>query len=1020
MNKNNTKHEKVTLPADRQKALKKLLSDPKDFQKVEREKKEFLLYLSYAVDNIQNIANLSPDIFKEEKIANLLDEKEDGVIYKLAHFLWLFAIEEPGRDYKEEEIRKLTKLLVVQIFALRNLFAHPDKGDIEAFHINRDLYVFLEGNLRHLSTDNAADKGRRVDKLYKLKLMNCLDASKEMEKRVYELTRRGIIFITCLALYKDEAHEFCQHLKDMYVPPKKYSPNFYFEPKFDVPEKSNVSRIKSLVDLFTFFSCRRSHKDIDLMDLDYMSFSDILGYLNKVPAEAYDYLTLDEENNRLQELKQQSEESEENKEFKYRLRRRDKERFMSFAAAYCEDFKKLSVLKFKRLDISENCGRKKYCFGKEEDNRVHMNRHYAITNGNLGFEFVPAEHYGEIHIGSLRSSIGESELKQLLFIDEKIKNANESLNDYFSAYHRILEKMLNCQDCIFNFDDYKEDFELITGLSIDKLDEETAKEISNYFPQNLTRFFTSSDNQLTTNEVFQKTTARLRSMRKTAQDFMAKAEKFQQWCQKTPEEKEALAAKQSPDSKIKRITDGELIRWVFKYFDLFLNPNEKFRQLSRGEQHKAGFKDCEYQLIHAAIGKFSLDPRGVEKLLPKMDGKAKLVKEWAEIKKGNKTLLELGYTAARKYKEYCNTAVQMRKKIGVKGFAFKTIQEEARKVGIRIGMPKNYDSLIKTILHIDMEKWQKAYNYAIRKNYENRQLQDKPPHIVSQIPFPNGFAQRIMTKERTNKGFNGFFVNDKFDFNKAIRVRMSPQIKLLNYYNAAPLIDYVKSNGTQKEGIRFYEGEYSGTMIDKIYRKIKKAEIQDILLSNFAWKYRERALGSNKELLKFSVVPPKGTTAADFFNADCTVEKTVDGRKIKIHLTTNEVAKADLGAITDKNNLKVILAMLDPSNTRQEFTLHELREALKRKQAENYRMAVEFLPKIVKFAAPVVLPQDLVYKTSEENIKMEFPYYQKQWPRLTMPEFQILVEVRNAIFHRHIDMNIEEANKILTRLIKKY
>ena len=207
------------LPDDIEKALADLCNTPQYRNKVNDEKKYFLLYLNFAVCNIQQIAQV--DVTDDKKIADAITQKGDGTIQKLANFLWLFNVDEPGRDFSD--YKDITLKLVTKIFALRNLFAHPQGRDITPLLSDREFYIILEGIMLSYARDNALEQGMKTDKLFKLKLMNSHSDLKPSDvlfekHKQYELTRKGIIFLTCMALYKDEAMEFCQMFVDMKLP----------------------------------------------------------------------------------------------------------------------------------------------------------------------------------------------------------------------------------------------------------------------------------------------------------------------------------------------------------------------------------------------------------------------------------------------------------------------------------------------------------------------------------------------------------------------------------------------------------------------------------------------------------------------------------------------------------------------------------------------------------------------------------------------------------------------------------
>ena len=50
---------------------------------------------------------------------------------------------------------------------------------------------------------------------------------------------------------------------------------------------------------------------------------------------------------------------------------------------------------------------------------------------------------------------------------------------------------------------------------------------------------------------------------------------------------------------------------------------------------------------------------------------------------------------------------------------------------------------------------------------------------------------------------------------------------------------------------------------------------------------------------------------------------------------------------------------------------------------------------------------------------MEFPFYQCFYPALSREEFEILVEIRNAVYHDGLNIQTAEALKILKKFNAK-
>ncbi len=1047
------------LPNNIEKAIDELCNTPQHRHKAEEEKKIFLLYLNFAVCNIQQIAGV--DVTDEKKIADAIEQKGDTVIQKLANFLWLFNVDEPGNDFKD--YKAITLKLVTKIFALRNLFAHPQGSDITPLLSDRDFYVVLEGILLSYAQDNALGQGLKTDKLFKLKLMNIHSDTSERDfdaNKQYELTRKGIIFLTCMALYKNEAMEFCQMFVDMKLPQRcpadagEECKNIACCGSSDA-KPCNYAKAKALITMFTYFSCRKGRDVLDAADLDFMSFADIMTYLNKVPSAAMDYLPLLDERNMLAEKAAISTESEKNKLYKYSLHRRFKDRFLAFAAAYCEDFSLLPVLHFKRLDISEHIGRKRYAFGSENDNRNRMDRHYVIKNDSIAFEFLPTEHYGDIKISSLRGNISETLFKKLLYAmncwNPEVVNAK--LKEYLTAYHKVLEKMLNTGvDEDFYLEDFEDEFSIITGFSGDELFDNFEDITQHYFPGNLSRFFTASSNEMGQEEMFEWLTYRLKVLKDQSVDFQKRLKKFEEW-RSVPAEKRTTprppvcgGSELSYPPYTTSFSDGDLIVWVFKALNLHLTPENKFRQLPRGEQHNKGMRDHEYQMLHRAIGKYSLDQKSIAGLLNKL--RPELSSAWSDISgkvsklfsikskemaknprmaangrplRASKTLHMLATAAAQHCQEYYQQQLTKYNKAGAYGIDNDVLRAECRRFGVKVGMPLDRNSLIKTILGIDENQWKHAYDYSNKRPFVDRKLSNTE-HIFTKVPLPNDFAERIVPEKIKTAG--------SFDFNKAMR-EMKIDLQLRNYYDISAMVDYLHSGNSSKlntqrvitrgENTFTEHVDLSRTAVNKALSGIRKCEYQDKLLSIIALKYRERFM-AGESMFDKKVNMEDNVSIYDFFEKPVTVAIKKTGG-VKVSILPNDLLRPAFALIRTASYLRVITAAIDP--VRKEFDYYELQEKLSMIQAEDRRKRLEFLPAIINFERIVQLPKGLIYSKNsdkavreKENRDIEYPYYRGYYNKLTREEFDIIADARNAVYHNGIGLDIRQAMEILQKHAK--
>ena len=658
----------------------------------------FITYLNYAVNNLCEVAGV--ELSDERKVRGALYKGETDIIQsrlrKLADFLWAFREKDPSADeasYKRtlgSGHEDMAVWVAEEIVALRNLFSHVNRKDCAPLVIDHSQYVFVEGILGSAAREATMAPGLNPAKAQKLKLATI----HIKDDHSFEFTRKGLIFLVCLALYKDEAEEFCHLFGEMKVPDRIDDADLDEELGDGrirrVVGKENMARFtglkgkgRALIELFTFYSYRRGRQALAAADLDFMCFADIVGCLNKVPAPAYDYLPLDKERGELGALAAASTESDENKRTKYVLRRRDRNRFLSFAAAYCEDFDVLPSIRFKRLDVRQTTGRHQYVFGKEadksqneeENNRVRMNRHYAIRRDAIAFEFVPESHYGPIRICSLRSAISATEMRRLLYLHAQAQgqtqklDANAALSRYFTAYHRVLERMVNAggiEDVSLEDETYLNDFATICGTTPEafKADPESFRP---FVHESLRRYFTRGTGVRTDDELLDRLCSKLWAAYNRSYDILVRHDALEKWRkasrpwldamdawreavdkwrrdhagQPLPDNLKAIEAYVAelppdrrpvrPDDPRCRIGEGEgdvsapptwcrfsdadYVSFVFDYLNLHLPNDRKFRQLPLSEQHRDGIEDHLFQIAHTAIGKFSLDQTGLWRLL---------------------------------------------------------------------------------------------------------------------------------------------------------------------------------------------------------------------------------------------------------------------------------------------------------------------------------------------------------------------------------------------------------------------
>ncbi len=1070
-----TETTKVALPNDKNQAINKLFDSAdrqKTLAKIEKELPFFQYYLNQAVVNLQKLG--APDLSgDEDKAQKLIEELPDAKIQILADFLWLFKTDNPGEDFKD--YRKITTMLVDKIFRLRNFFCHRERGDIKPLLTNAAFYHFFAGWALGEARLHSLEGGVKSDRIFKMSIMNTQEINKDDRTRnTYAFTRRGIVMLVCMALYKDEAVEFCQALDDMKLPRVELDEELEQSDseQTELRKKAGIRTAYHLV--FSYFSKKRSFNAVDEENHDFVCFTDIIGYLNKVPMVSMDYLALNEERKRLAELEAASTESDENKRFKYTLHRRMKDRFLSFITAYCEDVSLLPHIHFKRLDISSYIGRKRYCFGIESDNSVRQSRHYAIEKDAIRFEWRAKQHYGDIHIDSLRSAISASEFKRLMLASrsEKTKgqfNADRELDAYFTAYHKVLEKMLNEPECDFiNREGYLPELTAITGASRKELmDNPTLLEkMRPFFPENITRFFIPRDNIPDNQALLEQLKNALQNAIKHDDDFIARMDGATEWTSKyadVPPEKRPKRPQEY------RFNDNAFISKVFALLNLYLPDDRKFRQLPKGKQHRACM-DFEYQTLHAIIGRFASDPqelwdylKGIKtvyryegnKRIPDhtinvIDSKRRpelfnvadqlAAKEkdffYQEKKRLDRnpqfdangrqprhSLQMLARAALLLHKEFCKKLLAHYEKANLDGLRAQ-LQEDCRKFGVRLGLPLSHDAIIKTILHIDEVKWTHAFNEKENRPWENRSLLNGG-HVVTQVPLPNTFTSSCLARILINRpDMRPFFRADgSFDFNKLFREVFAAKAKLSlrNYYDVTPLLALAKTNnvaGTAWEPqlLELYprqEAHPGGTEIDKAVRKIKDVHNQDLLLLDLALDYHQRfeekEQTANAQHIGFDAC----RDIYDYFNNE---EKIVING-VTVFLKPNDRLRSSFAQI--RGFIKGITASYSDEQKAKGIGFYDLSREYRRIQAKDRRIKIRYFGRILKLESLVEEP-DLTNVPEEERRKKLFPVYLRRTPgrkkRMTFEEFDSLVEFRNRLNHDGFNFSREEcemADKVL-------
>jgi hypothetical protein len=377
----------------------------------------------------------------------------------------------------------------------------------------------------------------------------------------------------------------------------------------------------------------------------------------------------------------------------------------------------------------------------------------------------------------------------------------------------------------------------------------------------------------------------------------------------------------------------------------------------------------------------------------------------------------LAFAAAKLYKQFCDNKIEEMEQVSdIYAISAAQLREECRQYGIKTGMPLDRNSLIKTILRLDEQQWQNAFDYENgKKRQQPRSLSDME-HIVSQIPIPKGFADQIMIEQRNNKFFGKFFrENGSFDFGGVFRtvLKCADNVTLRDYYDVSPMIAWSKerrmNTGLNPES----DAVFATAAVDKAIRDIKKTEYQDKLLLTFALAYRKRALENNNGI-SFKSGIPKGTSIYHYFETP--IFYTDPKSKVAVKLRPNELTRPSFWVICKPENFRAARKQLDPDAVKKELVFYDLLSALRNVQSVDRNKRLEISPWIAKFDNRVVLPKLEYSGDKKANRDMEFPFYQKQFSKLTREQFDIIADARNAVYHDGIDLNITEALELLKSL----
>lgn len=926
------------------------------FYKVGADEGWLALYLEAANENIKKIKHENPE--------------------KLSSFLWMFRALEA--DFRETK-KTMTEALCDKIDLLRNFFVHPSHKTplSQILECSHDLYCFLEGKLRSMASQETLMRGADSEVLAERTLIRRVFLGKD-KGFFYELTYHGMIFLCTLALYRDEAENFLSGLKHM---------------------KKGDLYSRDLKEFFTYFSIRKNYQISGSADFDSLHFAALITYLNKVPQISMDYLSLKQERRKLQEMEKNSTESEENKEYKYRLQPRMREKFTSFALAYLEDFNLFPEFRFKRLNVGDSERTSEYLYGREEKGQEHsdendtrMNRHFALNKDNAGFAWSAGpEHYGNIRIREIHGSLSRDALKKLVALSlnapEIYNKVRENMLDYLSVYHRMLEKILDFanEGSFFRLDDVLPELAVLTGCTNDELKMDFVKLATPMLGSALVRILQQSDKG---KDVDPETALLHRLDLAIEQTFQ-----FEKRIKK------------------EKIRDNVKISEVMAFFFLH-SPRFPFRQLPFSKQHRACL-DYEYQTIHELIGNYGKYPKKLWKHFEKYKDKENdknfpastklsikeataLIQERLGLLEASRSLKntmsldELALAAARERRRmYLNARDILRSKDDPE--YKQTLDIWQKRLGSSAVREISRESVFATILKLNEKTWSGAFDYEQNRRHQ-RQITDTE-HIISQFVFPANVIEHLLRRENVFSLASrnpSLYDREKgqFDFNRYFR-EMKTNLMLRDFYDSSVLVQWLRDNAGEKSFMPV--NTLKRNEVNSAMKKIKEFHAQDKLLLKIAFLYFERS----HRKLAFTKEIKNEKSIYEIYTAP--IQNSVCGITYEVLLADRN--KAIYGAV--EHNLSKFADVLRKcvSQTEQKiFSFRELMEGYEAMRHSDNRIRKTFIMPILRLEAREGGTPDGV--NAAEHLHNMFPV-------LSVEEADRLIRFRNQIMHMtNVNLNV--------------
>lgn len=918
-------------------------------------------------------------IFLETAHANIMRIKQKDGQDKLAHFLWMFKCLE--HDYQDEK-ESMTQALYQKIEALRNLFSHAEKEKEsvqEILKCSQELYHFLEGKLRSIASQEVLTRGADSAVIADRSLVRRIFISKS-EGFAYELTYSGVIFLCSMALYRDEAESFISGLKHM---------------------KKGDLYAKDLKDFFICFSIRKKYQISGSADFYSLHFASVINYLNKVPLVSKEYLSLKQEREKLQALEAQSMEEERNKEFKYHLQPRMREKFTSFALAYLEDFDLLPELRFKRLNVNDNGREAEYLFGRAmkdsaltDENDTRMDRHFVLNGNNAGFAWNPGDqHYGSIRIGEIRGSLTRDTLKKLIALQlnapQLYAGVRENIQEYLTVYHRMLEKILDFANdgSFFRLNDVLPELVALTGNTIEELQNDFVRLATPVLGPALVRILQPEEKKAAD----------------PAEDLLHRLDL-------------AIGQTHQFEKRIKteKIRDNAKISEVMAFF-LLHSPRFPFRQLPFSKQHRACL-DYEFQTIHELIGNYPKYPKKLWKHFEKYEDKKEdekfpastklsaqetldLIGERLELLKAAgplknaSSLDELAVIAARERRRMYLKAREILQQKDAPEYK-ETLEAWQKILGSSEARPISRESVFASILKLEEETWKNAYDYE-NKTPGRRQVTDEE-HIYSRFLFPANIIELLLRREnifpaasRNQNLYNA--EKAQFDFNRYFR-EMKINLALRDFYDSSVLIQWLKDNAGKQSLMPV--NTLKRNQVDSAIKKIKEFHTQDKLLLKIAFNYYEKS----HRKLAFTKEIREEKSVYEIFTAPIRVDLKAYGIQYEVFLADrNKAIYGELERALPKFAATLKAQIGDGEG--KIFSFGELvtgYEAIRHSDRRIRKM----------FIMPILRLEKMEGGTPPEAQDQSAEYLHRKVPVLSLEEAKAITEFRNKMMHlENMDLN---------------